>query len=352
MGNLIQDSKENILYGYVYNFNATAVPHIRKINGYNFDAPMWDKEYNTANHPNLMKLHRLLMDPQDNLYLVSGADDVDIFKVDSNNGNQIWGLNSVNSSVHGANVSYHKFYDGHLYVSLKHNTVGAITSYFAVKKINTETGTMVWNGPSPQMSIAPLGPNLPDNQAILSFDIGCDGSIYATGYCGSNGFGDGAWGIMKISGTTGAKLAEKIIDNNLQLDGLSNGYAAYAFNDEPLFIGNKQNGSVVGRAIVKTDTDLISNGSMSSPCSVLSTEELAKASIEIYPNPTTDRVNILLEDNTTIASILVYAIDGRKMGAWEGSQDHISIGSFPTGVYVMKIIDNDNKVFYKKIIKK
>ncbi|MDR6966135.1 hypothetical protein J2X31_000128 [Flavobacterium arsenatis] len=352
LGNLVQDSKENIIYGYAYNFNQTVVPHIRKINGYNFDAPMWDKEYNTTISPNLMELDELLMDAQDNLYLVSGADDIDVFKVDSNNGNQIWGLNSVNSSVYGSRMAYAKFYDGHLYMSLEHTTVGASTSYFAVKKINTETGTQAWTGTAPQMTIPPLGPNFPNYQAASHFDIGCDGSIYATGYCGSYGYENGGWAVMKINGTTGAKIAEKIVDNDMQLDALSNGYAAFVMNDEPLFIGNKQNGSVVARAIVRTDTDLNDNGIMLSPCAVLSVEDLTKSNIKLYPNPATDVVNISLEDNKTIKSILLYAVDGRKMGSWEDHQNNITIASYPTGVYIMKLTDSDNKVFYRKIIKK
>lgn len=73
----------------------------------------------------------------------------------------------------------------------------------------------------------------------------------------------------------------------------------------------------------------------------------------IYPNPTSDVINISLI-NGVKHTIFLYDNNGKLLSTnySESSQDQISIKDFSKGVYYIKIVDSENKVDVKSIIKK
>lgn len=81
-------------------------------------------------------------------------------------------------------------------------------------------------------------------------------------------------------------------------------------------------------------------------CNNLSTSEFKANSFAIYPNPTTDFVNI--ESTYTIDKIEVYNIMGKQIPTTRISK--IDLSQQPKGVYVL-IIHSGNKSIAKKIIK-
>ena len=72
----------------------------------------------------------------------------------------------------------------------------------------------------------------------------------------------------------------------------------------------------------------------------------------IYPNPTSDIINISLTDSGS-HNVFIYDNNGKLIlnRNAEGSEEQISIKDFSKGIYYIKIIDSENRVDVKSIIK-
>lgn len=252
----ILDKNKNLLIGYRLPGNSDNFAYIRKINGLNFNSIIWDKSfnYNGWNQASLNDIDEMIIDKFNNLYALGSGD---MFKINVNNGTEIWKIASFLSETR---ITDYKFFDNFLYISSAHIYVGATVTQFRVSKINLTNGTRLWT--SYEANMTPVGAEIPsstgDHEATLSFDLDCQGNVFATGYYGSANYGPGAWGIMKISSQTGQKMSDLTVTNNpLTLNLISSGRAAHVFNDEPIFIGNLQYSSDdSARVFVKTDNDL------------------------------------------------------------------------------------------------
>lgn len=75
--------------------------------------------------------------------------------------------------------------------------------------------------------------------------------------------------------------------------------------------------------------------------------------IEVYPNPTPDIVNVLINKDFQKASVEVYNLTGQHLQSKEVKyrSTPISLGKYPSGVYILKI-KSDNQTESIKIIKK
>lgn len=82
----------------------------------------------------------------------------------------------------------------------------------------------------------------------------------------------------------------------------------------------------------------------------LSLDENLDSNLEIYPNPTKDKLYIKWSKN--IQKIDVLGLDGRVYSKiqWSTNRDAISLSNLPKGVYVLRIW-TDNEVVTRKIIK-
>ncbi|PAM96414.1 hypothetical protein B4N84_03055 [Flavobacterium sp. IR1] len=76
------------------------------------------------------------------------------------------------------------------------------------------------------------------------------------------------------------------------------------------------------------------------------------ANVVVYPNPTSDIVNIVLTDNSN-HHLYLYDNTGRLIlnKFAEGNQDQISLKNLSKGMYFIKVVDSENKVDIKRIIK-
>lgn len=75
--------------------------------------------------------------------------------------------------------------------------------------------------------------------------------------------------------------------------------------------------------------------------------ELQKNSIEIFPNPTTDKVIITASQ---FDYVNLYDINGRLLGIDLGKE--VNLKQFPAGIYILAIHLKDGNVVTKKVIKK
>lgn len=82
---------------------------------------------------------------------------------------------------------------------------------------------------------------------------------------------------------------------------------------------------------------------------VLSTVDVSteKASILVYPNPAVDVVYI---ESKNMKNATIYDMAGKKL--LESTTNKLNVSALPKGVYIIKIVTSDNKIFGKKFIKK
>lgn len=83
---------------------------------------------------------------------------------------------------------------------------------------------------------------------------------------------------------------------------------------------------------------------------IMSTENDIKKSFKIYPNPTSDFVEISSKDK--IKSVALYDFSGKLMMAENNAKNKISLLSYPKGIYLMKILFENGKTETQKITKK
>jgi len=72
--------------------------------------------------------------------------------------------------------------------------------------------------------------------------------------------------------------------------------------------------------------------------------------LKIFPNPVNDILNI--EGITVGSDVIIYSVDGKIVRDKINSDGYITVSKLPAGVYIIKIIDNNNKALYQTIIKK
>ena len=75
-----------------------------------------------------------------------------------------------------------------------------------------------------------------------------------------------------------------------------------------------------------------------------------ESSVRVYPNPTTDKINFYLPQNTLIKTVEVYNLLGENIKPRINTHS-ISLGGFKNGIYVLKITDEKGNVVTQKIIK-
>jgi hypothetical protein len=83
-------------------------------------------------------------------------------------------------------------------------------------------------------------------------------------------------------------------------------------------------------------------------------DEQSEVQLEVFPNPTTDRVTIKTDE--TIHHINVYSLNGQQMDAVSSQtnpsyQQTIDLSQYPKGIYLVEITFEDGSIVNKKIIK-
>ncbi|WP_128572189.1 peptide-N-glycosidase F-related protein [Chryseobacterium sp. P1-3] len=81
----------------------------------------------------------------------------------------------------------------------------------------------------------------------------------------------------------------------------------------------------------------------------LHVKDVKTIDINIYPNPTSDFVNIASKEE--VSSITIFSIDGRKLTGNSG-KNKIDFSAYSPGVYLLNIVLKDGTSFKHKIIKK
>ena len=80
--------------------------------------------------------------------------------------------------------------------------------------------------------------------------------------------------------------------------------------------------------------------------------EIVASELTIYPNPVYDKLNIQVSSAENIKYIEIFDTTGKRMLARKKNpSDSINFNNLRNGLYFIKIVLEDNAVFYKKIVK-
>ncbi len=85
---------------------------------------------------------------------------------------------------------------------------------------------------------------------------------------------------------------------------------------------------------------------------VLSTSDESNLTqkLELFPNPTSDIVNIRLPNNESIQAIEVYSLIGKRVLRTDEATNQLDTGALPNGVYVIQV-ETNNRRYSRKLLK-
>ena len=93
----------------------------------------------------------------------------------------------------------------------------------------------------------------------------------------------------------------------------------------------------------------------SSDCSLLATNDFENNKLQLYPNPVSNELNLHLEETLTNYKVGIYNLLGSlvfESSNQSNSNNTINVCELNSGIYFVKIIDAENKVYQKRLIKK
>ncbi len=346
---IVKDSKNNLIYTYYHPILHTLT--FRKINLTDFKSVIWEKDFNQdSGNATIETIEKMVIDKKDDLYLFghNANFDLDLIKINTRDGSEIWSKNNICYDNH---LSDYKLTKDYLYISLKHQFIGSVTTSFFMKKINNNTGVTEW---STQLEMDILGASNASNgtnQAIYSFDLDCNKDIFATGYYGSLNYAPGAFGVMKINGQTGAKINDITCTLNPSfVDLYSVGLKSFVINEIPYFLGNMEyDPNKSTRFIIKSDNNLSAATNYYENCGLLAEADLNLDKIlTVYPNPVTDILTIKSE--STLSKITILDLNGKILLTKKTDLNQINLSNIETGIYLLKI-KTGNKVMIQKLVK-
>lgn len=82
---------------------------------------------------------------------------------------------------------------------------------------------------------------------------------------------------------------------------------------------------------------------------ILSSDSFVLENFNIYPNPTTDIINIELKENLTLEKVLIYNTSGQLVK--ETFEKTINVSGFAKGIYNVQVLTNHGKATKKVIVK-
>lgn len=87
-----------------------------------------------------------------------------------------------------------------------------------------------------------------------------------------------------------------------------------------------------------------------STTNILSTSEVQKSNLRIFPNPSTEQINI--QSNKGFKAYKILTIDGKIVTQKNYISEKIPVNYLEKGTYILLLIDNEGKILSEKFIKK
>lgn len=83
-------------------------------------------------------------------------------------------------------------------------------------------------------------------------------------------------------------------------------------------------------------------------CESFSKEEFDSNEIDLYPNPTSQFIEV--RTNYAINQLKLYSISGKEVKSYPKNISRIDLSDLPNGIYLLEIVTNQGSIT-KKIIK-
>ena len=77
-----------------------------------------------------------------------------------------------------------------------------------------------------------------------------------------------------------------------------------------------------------------------------------KNQLSVFPNPTSDIINIKANINLVINKLYIYNLNGRLLKESTTDLNKINISELSKGIYLLKVVSNEDKTAVFRIIKK
>ena len=94
----------------------------------------------------------------------------------------------------------------------------------------------------------------------------------------------------------------------------------------------------------------------SADCSLLGTNDFENNTLQLYPNPVTNELNIKLDNTTSNYKVTIYNTLGSVVfesnNQLSNTNNSINISKLNSGIYFVQITDTENRVYLKRLIKK
>jgi hypothetical protein len=92
-------------------------------------------------------------------------------------------------------------------------------------------------------------------------------------------------------------------------------------------------------------------GKADTPCEMVSTAEVEKVEVKIYPNPATSEINILYNpEKLQYSTLIISDIQGKTVLQKALDDDKIDVSDFPNGIYFLQILNENKVVFREKVV--
>lgn len=92
-------------------------------------------------------------------------------------------------------------------------------------------------------------------------------------------------------------------------------------------------------------------GSLKDALASVKTTSTIEEKIQIYPNPTSGLVNIVVPGNTANNRIMVFDLTGKMLINQELTNSTVNISDFRSGLYLLRVISGNGNIYNSKIIK-
>jgi len=110
---------------------------------------------------------------------------------------------------------------------------------------------------------------------------------------------------------------------------------------------SKDYSAFLGRDLTPSNT--IENNTSGNNCTLLNKESFEKNDLSIYPNPTSDIINIIT--NQKIKSLTLFSLDGKRVKNVKSVLKKLDVKRLEEGIYVINFVTENGKTFTKKMIK-
>lgn len=215
------------------NLYAAYLGELTKYAAPNFQNTLW--RYSIDLTINEEYIDRLYSDRMNNLFVF---DNSTIHRLNPWTGEALW-ISSVGiTSTNRVDAEIIEL-ENELIFATRHSFVGSGASDFELVRMNKSDGQTIFE--VAHSMVGPYGSISGTREGIRSLALDCELNAYVTGYYGDANFGPANWGMMKMDGSTAAKLYEETFTLfPEEEDNLSQGEFIYVKNGVPTMLGEAE----------------------------------------------------------------------------------------------------------------